>query len=58
MLSVSVPVPVAGPATVEMAGALFTFATAFVVPMYTLMMIAPKWEWVSRRLTSPSSIGG
>lgn len=41
-------VAVAGPRTVMMASALFTFATAFVVPFYTTMIVAPRWEWVSK----------
>ncbi|BBN12369.1 protein MpABA4 [Marchantia polymorpha subsp. ruderalis] len=49
-LSTIVPVP--GPASVELAANLFTLATAIVVPFYTVMILAPKWEWTDRLMRS------
>lgn len=37
---------VVGPTTVDVAANLFTAGTAFVVPFYTAMILAPKREWV------------
>ncbi|CAK9219335.1 unnamed protein product [Sphagnum troendelagicum] len=31
-----------------MAGALFTFGTAFVIPLYTTMIVAPHWDWTKK----------
>jgi hypothetical protein len=36
----------AGQGSLMMAGALFTFGTAFVIPLYTTMVVAPHWDWV------------
>jgi hypothetical protein len=38
----------AGQGTLMMAGALFTFGTAFVVPLYTTMVVAPHWDWTKK----------
>jgi len=42
---VAVPLA-AGQGSLMMAGALFTFGTAFVIPLYTTMVVAPHWDWV------------
>lgn len=39
-------VPGMAQSSVQMAAALFTFGTAFVVPFYTTMILAPQWKWV------------
>ncbi|BBN12367.1 protein MpABA4 [Marchantia polymorpha subsp. ruderalis] len=49
---VSASLPVPGPASVELAANLFTLATAIVVPFYTVMILAPKWEWTDRLMRS------
>ncbi|KAH8937926.1 hypothetical protein BDL97_16G055800 [Sphagnum fallax] len=38
----------AGQGSLMMAGALFTFGTAFVVPLYTTMVVAPHWDWTKK----------
>ncbi|KAG6555772.1 hypothetical protein Mapa_003012 [Marchantia paleacea] len=48
LVSASLP----GPASVELAANLFTLATAIVVPFYTVMILAPKWEWTDKLMRS------
>ncbi|KAL3682124.1 hypothetical protein R1sor_000146 [Riccia sorocarpa] len=41
-----------GAGSVKLAAELFTLATAFVVPFYTVMILAPKWEWTIKVMRS------
>lgn len=41
------------PAAVHLAASLFTFATAFVIPIYSVMIFAPEWA-VTRRVVESS----
>lgn len=40
-------VPSIAPPPVDLASNLFTFGTAFVIPFYTVMILAPQAKWVS-----------
>jgi hypothetical protein len=42
----------AGPTSVEVAANLFQLATAFVIPFYTVMILAPRWEWTKKMMES------
>ncbi|CAM6083557.1 unnamed protein product [Calypogeia fissa] len=41
-----------GPTTVAVAANLFQLATAFVVPFYTVMILAPQWEGTKKMMES------
>lgn len=40
------------PSSVQIASTMFTLGTAFVVPFYTAMIIAPKWKWTKKLVES------
>ncbi|KAJ7523690.1 hypothetical protein O6H91_18G058400 [Diphasiastrum complanatum] len=44
--------PTTGSGSVEMATVLFTFATTLVIPIYTVMILAPHWEWTKKLVES------
>ncbi|KAG0593433.1 hypothetical protein M758_1G322300 [Ceratodon purpureus] len=46
----SLPVQVAS--SVQIASTIFTLGTAFVVPFYSVMIIAPKWKWTKKIVQS------
>lgn len=46
--AVSASMPSLVPAAVEVASRLFTFGTAFVVPFYTVMILAPHATWTKK----------
>eukprot|EP00271_Cylindrocystis_brebissonii_P006668 TRINITY_DN19434_c0_g1_i1.p1 TRINITY_DN19434_c0_g1~~TRINITY_DN19434_c0_g1_i1.p1 ORF type:complete len:321 (-),score=8.87 TRINITY_DN19434_c0_g1_i1:402-1364(-) len=41
------------PASVQLAASLFTLGTAFVMPLYTLMIFAPRWPFTRKFAESP-----
>lgn len=44
--------PTIAPATMQAASTLFTFGTAFVVPFYTVMILAPHAKWTRKLVES------
>ncbi|MCO5576698.1 hypothetical protein L7F22_030513 [Adiantum nelumboides] len=49
---VSASMPSLVPAVVQLASRLFTFGTAFVVPFYTVMILAPHATWTKKLVES------
>ncbi|KAI5083864.1 hypothetical protein GOP47_0000033 [Adiantum capillus-veneris] len=50
--AVSASMPSLAPAAVQVASRLFTFGTAFVVPFYTVMILAPHATWTKKLVES------
>ncbi|KAL2610636.1 hypothetical protein R1flu_029209 [Riccia fluitans] len=48
MVTASLP----GAGSVKLAASFFTLATAIVIPFYTVMILAPKWEWTVKMMRS------
>lgn len=51
-IKVSASMPTILPASVQVASRLFTFGTAFVVPFYTVMILAPHASWTKKLVES------